>query len=119
LTLKAEVSRLVVGGDSHRHRCSSLGNVVPMVDARRKFRATEVPLLVILFVYRTIRALIRVGGPDKVREMFFASPKNFACHDGGARAATKHRCAFAHTIDLHIAERLASAPCRQAKRATR
>ena len=38
------------------------------------FWATELLLLVILFMYCTTRELIRVIGPDKVREMFFGLP---------------------------------------------
>ena len=40
------------------------------------FWATELLLLVILFMYCTMRELIRVIGRDKVREMFFSAPLN-------------------------------------------
>ena len=40
------------------------------------FWATELLLLVILFMYCTMRELIRVIGPHKVREMFFDAPPN-------------------------------------------
>jgi hypothetical protein len=36
--------------------------------------ATEILLAVIIFMYCTMRELIRVIGPDKVREMFFGTP---------------------------------------------
>lgn len=38
------------------------------------FWATEILLVVILFMYCTMRELIRVIGRDKVREMFFGLP---------------------------------------------
>ena len=38
------------------------------------FLATEILLVVILFMYCTMRELIRVIGRDKVREMFFGLP---------------------------------------------
>ena len=40
------------------------------------FWATELLLLVILFMYCTMRELVRVIGRDKVREMFFGAPPN-------------------------------------------
>ena len=40
------------------------------------FWATELLLLVILFMYCTTRELIRVIGRDEVREMFFGAPPN-------------------------------------------
>ena len=38
------------------------------------FWATQLLLVVIIFMYCTMRELIRVLGPDKVREMFFGRP---------------------------------------------
>jgi hypothetical protein len=40
------------------------------------FWATQLLLVVIIFMYCTMRELIRVIGPDKVREMFFGPPQN-------------------------------------------
>ena len=40
------------------------------------FWATELLLFVILFMYCTMRELVRVIGPHKVREMFFDAPPN-------------------------------------------
>ena len=40
------------------------------------FWATEILLLALIFMYCTMRELIRVIGKDKVREMFFGAPPN-------------------------------------------
>jgi hypothetical protein len=40
------------------------------------FWATQLLLVVIIFMYCTMRELVRVIGPDKVREMFFGPPPN-------------------------------------------
>jgi len=40
------------------------------------FWATQLLLIVIIFMYCAMRELIRVIGPDKVREMFFGAPPN-------------------------------------------
>ena len=56
-----------------------------LVDANEKllaaivwphFWATEILLVVIIFMYCMMRELIRAIGPAKVREMFFGSPAN-------------------------------------------
>ena len=40
------------------------------------FWATQLLLVVIIFIYCTMRELIRAIGPSKVREMFFGPPPN-------------------------------------------
>lgn len=44
------------------------------------FVATEILLIGIVFIYCTIREIIRAIGPDKARAMFFGPPRNARPH---------------------------------------